>query len=435
MRYRVGLALENALQTEPHSHHLQKQLSLLQRASISTLHSFCMEIVREHAYLLEIDPAFRIANDLEADLLKQDVIDELFEEKYGATNGTAERFFAVVDRFSSDRSDVEIENLILQLYTFARQHPWPYEWLDRLVETYEVSHKTAETEFAWLDVLKQHVDTQLLAMEQELQLANEIARESDGPFHYLETIEADLQLLNDGKACQSWDELQSFMEQSTFKRLSSRRVECNKDKQTFVKQLRDRYRKRWNDLKKSLFTRDLASHMADMQQLAPIIKELSELVKAFDKRYTALKRENGLVDFLDLEHYSLQILLDESSTNDCLVPSNIAQQYKQSFAEVLVDEYQDTNLVQETILNLLTDQTGSGNMFMVGDVKQSIYRFRHAEPSLFIKKYHEFAKETSSGERIDLARNFRSREHILTATNYIFRQILDEHVGDRKSVV
>ena len=430
MRYRVGLALENALQTEPHSHHLQKQLSLLQRASISTLHSFCMEIVREHAYLLEIDPAFRIANDLEADLLKQDVIDELFEEKYGATNGTAERFFAVVDRFSSDRSDVEIENLILQLYTFARQHPWPYEWLDRLVETYEVSHKTAETEFAWLDVLKQHVDTQLLAMEQELQLANEIARESDGPFHYLETIEADLQLLNGGKACQSWDELQSFMEQSTFKRLSSRRVECNKDKQTFVKQLRDRYRKRWNDLKKSLFTRDLASHMADMQQLAPIIKELSELVKAFDKRYTALKRENGLVDFLDLEHYSLQILLDESSTNDCLVPSNIAQQYKQSFAEVLVDEYQDTNLVQETILNLLTDQTGSGNMFMVGDVKQSIYRFRHAEPSLFIKKYHEFAKETSSGERIDLARNFRSREHILTATNYIFRQILDEHVGE-----
>src|SRR5690625_99192 len=331
MRYRVGLALENALQTEPHSHHLQKQLSLLQRASISTLHSFCMEIVREHAYLLEIDPAFRIANDLEADLLKQDEIDELFEEKYGATNGTAERFFAVVDRFSSDRSDVEVENLILQLYTFARQHPWPYEWLDRLVETYEVSHKTAETEFAWLDVLKQHVDTQLLAMEQELQLANEIARESDGPFHYLETIEADLQLLNGGKACQSWDELQSFMEQSTFKRLSSRRVECNKDKQTFVKQLRDRYSKRWNDLKKSLFTRDLASHLADMQQLTPIIKELSELVKAFDKRYTALKRENGLVDFLDLEHYSLQILLDESSTNDCLVPSNIAQQYKQSF--------------------------------------------------------------------------------------------------------
>src|SRR5690625_3700150 len=430
MRNRVGLALEKALQEQPHSHHLKKQLSLLQRASISTLHSFCMEIIREHAYLLEIDPAFRIANDLEADLLKQEVIDEVFEEKYGAVKDAQEQFFAVVDRFSSDRSDVEIEHLILQLYTFARQHPWPYEWLDQLVKTYEINHNPDEKELVWLDVLKQYVHTQLTAVEHDIQLAYDIASESDGPYHYIDVIEGERQLLKDAKACQTWDELQSFMEQSTFKRLPSRRVECNKDKQELVKDVRNGYRKRWNDLKSSLFTRNLAGHIADMQQLAPIIKQLSILVKEFDQRYAAVKRENSLVDFLDLEHYSLQILLDESSTPNHIVPSNIAKQYKQSFAEVLVDEYQDTNLVQETILSLLTDQTGPGNMFMVGDVKQSIYRFRHAEPSLFIEKYHTFAKDDHPAKRIELARNFRSREHVLTATNYIFRQILDEHVGE-----
>src|SRR5690625_3382223 len=430
MRYRVGLALENALQTEPHSHHLQKQLSLLQRASISTLHSFCMEIVREHAYLLEIDPAFRIANDLEADLLKQEVIDELFEEKYGAKKDEQEQFFAVVDRFSSDRSDVEIETLVLQLYTFARQHPWPYEWLDSLVDIYTITKETDETDLLWLDVLKEHVHTQLMAIEQEINLALDIASESDGPYHYIDLIKAELQMLRDAQGLETWNELQKFMVESTFRRLPSKRVECNKDKQAAARQLRDQYRKRWNDLKSSLFTRDLSSHLADMQQLAPIIQQLSTLVKEFDRRYSKIKRENSLVDFLDLEHYTLQILLDESSTVDKIIPSNIAWQYKESFAEVLVDEYQDTNLVQETILKLLTDQKGSGNMFMVGDVKQSIYRFRHAEPTLFIQKYQAFAQGKGAGKKIDLARNFRSRQQVLTATNYIFRQILDEQVGE-----
>lgn len=432
MRNRVGQALEQALAAHPTSHHLKKQLSLLQRAPISTLHSFCMDVVKEHAYLLDIDPAFRIANDMEADLMKQDVIDDLFEEWYGQEGEKQERFFAVVDRFSNDRSDQEVENLILQLYTFARQHPWPQEWLDELFQVYHVPEQYDESTLHWLDVLKDDVNMQFDAIEQEMQMALTTAQENDGPYHYLDAIESDLANLEQAREQKSWDELQLFMEKSTFKRLSGKRVDCDEVKRDQVRKWRDRYRKRWNDMKRSFFIRNLKSHLEDMRELAPVIRELTALVKQFGEQFAQLKREKGLVDFSDLEHFCLQLLVDESSTPEQIIPSHVAQHYQKKFSEILIDEYQDTNLVQETILKLLSDQSGSGNMFMVGDVKQSIYRFRHAEPSLFIQKYHAFAQEDHPAKRIDLASNFRSREHVLLATNYIFRQILDEKLGDIK---
>lgn len=430
MRSRVGRALEQALAEHPTSHHLKKQLSLLQRASISTLHSFCMDVVREHAYLVDIDPAFRIANDMEADLIKQDVLDDLFEEWYGLEGEQVDRFFSVVDRFSSDRSDQAVEDLILKLYTFSIQHPWPKYWLDQLADVYKVSNNGNESKLKWLDVLKRDVSMQFDAIEQDIQLAMKVANESDGPYHYLDAIESDLTQLEQARCQHSWDDLQSYMEQSTFKRLSGKRIECDLEKREKVKKWRNRYKKRWEDMKKKFFTRNLQSHLNDMKELAPVIRELANLVKQFNDRFTQSKREKGLVDFSDLEHLCLSILIDESSTIDKIIPSRVAKQYQKRFHEVLVDEYQDTNLVQETILSLLSDQTGPGNMFMVGDVKQSIYRFRHAEPTLFIQKYNAYADKDHPGKRIDLANNFRSREHILEGTNYIFRQILDEQLGE-----
>lgn len=431
MRNRVGLALESALAEDPASNHLKKQLSLLQRASISTLHSFCMEVIRQYAYLLDIDPAFRIANDMEADLMKQDVMDDLFETWYGQEGVEQERFFAVVDRFSSDRSDVDVEDVILDLYNFAIKNPWPEHWLDELAETYAVPENWDEKALPWLAIIKREVETQLTAIEEEISLALSIAEASDGPAQYIEAIEADFVNLQQARAyLDSWDDLQAFMTASTFVTLSRKKTECDEVKKDKVKTLRDSYKKRWNNMKQGWFSRDLTSHINDMRELAPVIKQLTELVKQFQVQFSERKKEKAIVDFSDLEHFCLQLLVDQSSTVDKPLPSNVAQHFQEQFNELLVDEYQDVNLVQETILTLISDQIGAGNMFMVGDVKQSIYRFRHAEPSLFIEKYKRFAKEAHVGQRIDLASNFRSREHVLTGANYIFRQILDEELGE-----
>src|SRR5699024_939663 len=178
--------------------------------------------------------------------------------------------------------------------------------------------------------------------------------------------------------------------------------------------LRDNYKKRWNNMKDGWFSRNLDGNIADMQELAPVIRQLTEVVKQFKARFAEQKRERAIVDFSDLEHYSLQLLMDDTSNPGGVIPSNVAVNLRKQFTEILVDEYQDTNLVQETILSLISDQQGPGNMFMVGDVKQSIYRFRHAEPSLFIDKYKRFASDALSAKRIDLASNFRSREQVLS---------------------
>src|SRR5690625_2836894 len=263
-------------------------------------------------------------------------------------------------------------------------------------------------------MMKEEVNHQFLAMEQEISLAEEISRESDGPYHYLDTLSADRELLQKAKdRMDHWDDLQAYMASSSFVRLSGKRIECNEDKKEEVKKLRNQYRKRWTDMKNNWFSRPLANHLSDLRELAPAIKYLVSLVKQFADRYNQYKREQAIVDFADLEHLCLQLLLDESSTIDKPQPSSVARSLQQQFHELLVDEYQDTNLVQETILTLISDQSGPGNMFMVGDVKQSIYRFRHAEPSLFIHKYNEFKQGTNESERIDLSRNFRSRKHIL----------------------
>lgn len=433
MRNRIGEALEKALAEYPESNHLKKQLSLLQRASISTLHSFCMDIVRQYAYLLDIDPSFRIGNPLEIDLMKQDVIDELFEEWYGGKSEESEAFISVVERFSSDRSDVEVEALILDLYDFSRQHPWPNVWLDRLAENYEIPGDWQEEDLEWLSLLKRYVLYHFQGFLQEANRALNLSRLSDGPYHYIDTIEADIKLFEGAlEKINHWEELQSYVEESSFKRLSGKKFEGNEDLRDEVKEIRDQYRRRWNDMKDRYFVRDLPSHIADMKEMYPVIKALTTLVKKFSLRFMKHKQAAGVLDFLDLEHYSLQLLIDKNSSYADPKPSEVAKQFKEQFTEVLVDEYQDINLVQETILTMLSNEGEAGNRFMVGDVKQSIYGFRHAEPSLFIEKYNRFVERDSPAKRIDLASNFRSREAVLAGANYIFRQIFDENIGEIK---
>ena len=429
MRSRIGKALEEAITKDPTSYHLKKQLSLLQRASISTLHSFCTSVVRQYAYLLDLDPAFRIADTMELDLIKQEVMEEMFEDVYGQEGEEQEVFFTVVDMFSNDRSDVELEEVILRIYNFANQHPWPEEWLQEVAEIYNLPNDCTEEDLPWLTMLKEEVMEQFFAWKQDIDRAMTIAGESDGPYHYLEALETDMEIINQAMSLTSWDELAQYINSVTFKSLSRKSVDCSEDKKEKVKQLRERFRKPFDKMKKDFFTRSLAAHIEDMRILYPAIKKITELVSEFKKRFSEVKRERAILDFSDLEHFALEILIDPASTKDNIIPSDIAHYYKNQFKEILVDEYQDINNVQETILSVVSDRE-NGNMFMVGDVKQSIYRFRHAEPQLFLDKYKRFAKDESIGRRIDLAKNFRSREEVLNATNFIFKQILDETVGE-----
>ncbi|UFU00523.1 helicase-exonuclease AddAB subunit AddA [Radiobacillus kanasensis] len=432
MRNRVGEALEKALETNPGSHHLKKQLSLLQQASISTLHSFCLDVVKKHAYLLDIDPGFRIADDIEADMIRQEVLEDLFEEWYAKEGEEQAAFFQVVDRFSSDRSDLEVEELISTLFNFAMQHPSPDGWLDEMASMYQVEETADESSIPWLAIIKREVESQLHAMQAEAEAALALTKESDGPYQYADAIDVDLAMVQEAKAklALSWDTLRDTMLELSFPALSRKKMDCSEEKKEKVKKLRDSYKKRWKGLAEDWFSRQLSSYLQDMNELYPTMKQLTVLVRDFKDRYTTMKKEKALVDFSDLEHYCLRVLLDESSEPGNWIPSSVAKEFKQKFTEVLVDEYQDTNLVQETILSLISDQEHAGNMFMVGDVKQSIYRFRHAEPSLFLNKYKLFAEESNPGKRIDLARNFRSREQVLSATNYVFRQLLNEEVGE-----
>ncbi|SNZ14334.1 DNA helicase/exodeoxyribonuclease V, subunit A [Terribacillus aidingensis] len=432
MRSRIGTALEKALEADSSSQHLRKQLSLLQHASISTLHSFCLDVVRKYAYMLDLDPSFRIADDLEADLIRQEVMGDLLEEWYGKEGEEQAAFFGVVDRFSNDRNDLEVEDLILKLYDFATQNPYPDTWLDQMAQLYDVTAIKEETELPWLQVLKREANDQLQAMLQEADQALALTREPDGPYHYAETFEAEKQFI--AKATElvsgSWNDAVSFIKEQSFGRLPAKKVECDDTKKAQAKALRDSYKKRWGKLAGDWFARNLEVYLADMQELYPSIQQLALLVKQFRTRYQSEKRERALVDFSDLEHFCLEVLIDENSTPEHIIPSAIAESYQSRFKELLLDEYQDTNLVQETLVTLLSDRSGSGNMFMVGDVKQSIYRFRHAEPSLFLNKYKAFSEAEHPGMRIDLASNFRSRQQVLDGANYIFRQLFSEDVGE-----
>lgn len=432
MRNRISTALEQAIAEDPSSYHLKKQLSLLQRASISTLHSFCTTVVRQYAYLLDLDPAFRIGDEMEMELLKQEVLDDMLEDYYGqAAEEELETFFTVVDMFSSDRNDVDVAQLILRLYTFAMENPWPEQWLQRVAATYDVKKEVPEDDIDWLNSLKKEVEEQLASFRHDIERAINIARESDGPYHYLEALESDLYQIDTAlEQSHNWKKLQEYMVSSTLKSLSSKRVECNEDKKEAIKKIRQPFREQWNKWKKSWFRRNLTAHLEDMRTLYPAIKMVTKLVSDFKSRFAQVKREKALVDFSDLEHFCLQILISSESTEEQVIPSKIAYYYQNQFKEILVDEYQDINIVQETILSVVSNQEAQGNMFMVGDVKQSIYRFRHAEPTLFIDKYKQFEENPSKGYRIDLARNFRSREEVLTGANYLFRQIFDEALGE-----
>ncbi len=432
MKNRIGEALEKALKEDPDSVHLRKQLSLLNKANISTLHSFCLNVIRKYYYLLEIDPGFRIANDTEADLLRDEVMEKLLEEHYSKPNH--DRFFDLVDRYSNDRNDHELQNMIRKLYEFSRANPTPEHWLDDMVSMYDVEGRELE-ELSFLPYIMNDVKLVFEGARQNLVKALDLTRVPGGPAPRAVTIETDLEQLHRLiRASElSWEALYEEMKTVVFKSAKPcKGDEFDPQLLKIVTNLRDDAKKQVNKVKEELFTRKPESYLRDLEEMKSSIEMLVILVKEFAAMFQAVKQEKGLVDFSDLEHYCLDILRDSRSSNTHIIPSEAAREYQKQFEEVLVDEYQDTNMVQESILQLVTkEEEHLGNLFMVGDVKQSIYRFRLAEPFLFLSKYKRFTKSgTNSGLRIDLSKNFRSRAEVLDGTNFLFKQIMGETVGE-----
>ncbi|WP_421385402.1 helicase-exonuclease AddAB subunit AddA [Bacillus salacetis] len=432
MRHRIGEALERAITADPGSYHLRKQLSLLNRASISTLHSFCLEVIRKYYYMIDIDPGFRILDDTEGELLRDEVLDELFEEEYGKENN--EPFYKLVDTFTNDRSDAALQDMIRRLYDFSRSHPDPDAWLGNLVDMYDVEEEGDLESLPFIEALKFDILLSLKGAEALFQQAYDLAKEPGGPAPRAENFLDDLALTKQLSASfqNSWSEGQALFQSIKFSRLKP----CKGDEYIpelveEAKALRDKGKKMVEKIAEDFFSRKPETYLRDMKKMRGVVSSLVEAVKGFSRKFNALKNEKGVVDFADLEHYCLEILTD-SEGDGGIKPSFAAMEYRKQFKEVLVDEYQDTNLVQESILGLVTaDEESRGNLFMVGDVKQSIYRFRLAEPNLFLGKYNRFTPAgEETGMKIDLSRNFRSRMEVLEGTNFLFKQIMGVNVGD-----
>ncbi|WOV89144.1 helicase-exonuclease AddAB subunit AddA [Sporosarcina oncorhynchi] len=432
MRHRMAEALEEAIAAKPDSIHLRRQLSLLNKAQISTLHSFCLNVVRQYAYLLDIDPGFRIADTTEAALLRDDTVGEVLEDAYNAED--PEAMYRLADSFTSDRNDQSIETLIDRLYDYSRVHPSPERWLRMLPMEYEIGEDAVIDELDFIGPLKtaiRHTLEEAIALTTDMKRTAEMP---EGPEPLIPTAEADLQWLLEAKRRieeGSWEDTYTFFGSLKWVKAGTiRKDSCDEELAKRAKGLRDSVKKIINTLKESYFTRTPARLLDEIRFMAPMMHTLVGLVIDFGERYGQVKMEKGLVDFSDLEHFALKILAVE--TEGQLAPSDIAADYLNRFAEVLVDEYQDTNLLQEAIIQLVKrGGEADGNLFMVGDVKQSIYRFRLAEPGLFLGKYTRFTTDdTDRGLKIDLNANFRSRKEVLDATNFIFSQVMGERVGE-----
>ncbi|MFX3633684.1 MAG: helicase-exonuclease AddAB subunit AddA [Candidatus Pristimantibacillus sp.] len=432
MKDRIRIALEKELERQPESEHLRRQLALMNRASITTLHSFCLDVIRRYYPLIGLDPGFRIANETESELMRIDVLDQLFEEKYEGA-GDEGAFLKLADRYGGERGDEPLYRLVQQLYDFAQSHPWPAHWLQLTADSFAVADVEELRNSEWVSSLRADVELALAGAQALLGQALELTHQPSGPAPYAVNFEEDLMLVSNLAEMvhhAPWEQWFEPFQAVQFGKLKAMRGdEYDKSLQEQAKELRDNAKKMITSLSDELFGRSAEQFMEELQDLAPLMGALAGLVIEFGERYEAAKRAKGLLDFGDLEHYCLRILRDPESTPEVTVPSAAALEYQLQFDEILLDEYQDTNMVQEAIVTLIANPN-IGNRFMVGDVKQSIYRFRLAEPNLFMSKYKSYGTEGSAGLRIDLARNFRSRMEVVDGVNDVFRAIMRESVAE-----
>lgn len=425
MRERIGNAIEKALDEQPGNEHLLRQLTLIHNAQITTIDSFCLYVVRNHFHEIDLEPNFRIGDEGELKLLREDVLGRVLEQNY---EEPSEAFSDFVEGYASGRTDAALNEMILQLYEFSRSYPWPEKWLDSFVGAYRIETREELDRAEWLAPLTENICFVLKDCEQLLKQALAITQQDDGPDMYEKAVQSDLEKYEGLSRLTSFCELSGALSDIKYDRLaSSRGFEGDPDKLELVKSLREQAKDVVKKLCRQYFFCSPEMMIEQLERTEPMLEEVVRLTKQFADEFAAAKRRKNLVDFHDVEHFALQILVDEETEK----AKKTAEEFRDTFEEIMIDEYQDSNEVQETLLRSISrEERGENNIFMVGDVKQSIYRFRLARPELFMKKYDSYSLEESTTQRIDLHKNFRSREEVLTCTNDIFYKIMVWSLGN-----
>lgn len=425
MRERIGNAIEKVLDEQPGNEHLLRQLTLIHNAQITTIDSFCLYVVRNHFHEIDLEPNFRIGDEGELKLLREDVLDRVLEQNY---EEPSEAFSDFVEGYASGRTDAALNEMILQLYEFSRSYPWPEKWLDSFVGIYRIENREELDRAEWLAPLTQNIRFVLKDCEQLLRQALAVTQQDDGPDMYEKAVRSDLEKYESLSKLTSFCELSGALSDIKYDRLaSSRGFEGDPDKLELVKSLREQAKDVVKKLCRQYFFCSPEMMIGQLERTEPMLEEVVRLTKQFADEFAAAKRRKNLVDFHDVEHFALQILVDEETEK----AKKTAEEFRDTFEEIMIDEYQDSNEVQETLLcSISREERGENNIFMVGDVKQSIYRFRLARPELFMKKYDSYSLEESTTQRIDLHKNFRSRAEVLTCTNDIFYKIMVRSLGN-----
>ena len=435
MRQRIRDALEARAEEAPENAHLQRQLVLIHNAQITTIHSFCLQVLRSHFHMIGLDPGFRIADEGEMLLLRQDVLKETLEEAYELGAGEVhttetEEFRQLLEQLAPGKDDQAVQNALLQVYQFSLGQPWPDEWLAGCRMAYcRPDGEETPPEPDWVRFVVKDTKRVLADVREEILYAITLCQAEHGPYMYEKAMQDDLAMVEALQAADSYRELaKAFAVSGTYTRLSTKKDESvSKEQKEQVQELRAGIKDALASVRVQYFYDRPEALEETFYASGVVVRALTRLVERFMEKLTEKKREKNVLDFSDLEHLALEILVVHDETG--IQASPAALEYAEQFEEIMIDEYQDSNLVQELILNSVAGRgRGEANRFMVGDVKQSIYRFRLACPELFLEKYQTY-RELENACRIDLHKNFRSRSEVLDGVNEIFRQIMTENLG------
>ena len=426
MREKILEAIYKRLESNPFDSHLQKQITLINKASICTIHSFCLDIIKNNFFEINIAPNFRIGNQAEIELLKQEVIEDLFEEKYDKQN---KDFLELIDIYTNYRGDDDLKEIILNIYKTIQSNPFPEDWLNEKVNMFNIENCLNEdfSNTIWgkiiLDNYIEEITDCIVGLENvniKLSKYNELKKYSDVILEDIDNLKT--LILN----IKSWDKAFELSNNIIFNKWPVDRKIVIEEKE-LAKDARDKIKKNFNIIRDKYLKYTSNQANKDIYDMYNILVKLKDIILEFSNKFSKYKLERNIIDFNDIEHFALKILVEKR--DDTYTPTEIAKTYKDKFVEIAIDEYQDSNLVQEYILTTISNN----NMFMVGDVKQSIYKFRQARPELFLEKYEKYETKQnnkSKGIKIKLFKNFRSSKNILDITNIIFKSIMSRKLGN-----
>lgn len=428
MRERILDAIYKKLEEYPENQNLQRQITLINKASICTIDSFCLEVVRNNFFELDnISPNFRIADTTEIELLKQEVIEDIFEEKY---ENQDENFSKLINTYTSYRDDTPLKELVLKIYSYIQSSPFPEEWLNEKIEMFNLKDKLNEdfSKTPWGNILLKEIEEEII---DDIKTLEDIKKELDLDSElesFSQVVRSDVDFLKIlQENINNWDKLYEIYNKMSFVSWPRKKIES--DLKEYAKNVRDDVKKKFSSKLSKILICNSEEANQDIFDMYEILLKLKNLILEFGKEFSKRKRLKNMVDFNDIEHLALDILIKKQE--DKIEITDVAKRYQKKFIEIAIDEYQDSNLLQEYIL---TSISNNNNIFMVGDVKQSIYKFRQAMPELFISKYKTYKNKENKSEndnlKIQLFKNFRSRKNVLDFTNLIFENIMSGSLGD-----